>query len=372
MRTCRVLAALLAALSASAGRAEPLCENADVYVSGADGYVGYRIPAIETAADGTLLAFAEARKYNLADPGEEKQDIDLVLKRSTDAGRTWSAMQVIEDSGDYWSSANPATVVDRRTGRVWLFYLRCKPGRSTDKARPGTDDSQMLARTSDDHGRTWSEPTDLTPVARDMNDPKWGITVPGPGGAIQTRSGRLVAACWLYAPFGDFTVYSDDAGQTWQRGELVPNTPGDECQLVELADGSLLIDMRQQRGPTRLSATSTDGGRTWSASRPFLPVSPVCCAIERLTLKSAGDDRDRIVWTGPKGPDRSNLVARLSYDEGKTFPVERQISDKFAAYSDLTVLKDKTVGVLWERGVESGYQFITFTRVNLEFLEAGD
>ena len=92
---------------------------------------------------------------------------------------------------------------------------------------------------------------------------------------------------------------------------------------------------------------SDDGGRTWGEPRPGNAVSRVCCAIERYTSKSAGDDMDRILWTGPKGPGRRQLVVRVSYDEGQTFPLERVIDDKFAAYSDLTILKDKTVGVLW-------------------------
>jgi len=92
--------------------------HTDVFVSGKDGYHGYRIPAIETAPDGALLAFAEARKYNLGDPGMEKNEIDLVMKRSTDSGLTWSAMQVIEHAGERWSAANPATAVGRQNGRV--------------------------------------------------------------------------------------------------------------------------------------------------------------------------------------------------------------------------------------------------------------
>ncbi len=94
----------------------------------------------------------------------------------------------------------------------------------------------------------------------------------------------------------------------------------------------------------------------------------MCCAIERFTSKSAGDDRDRIVWTGPQGPDRVKLVMRVSYDEGQTFPLERMIDEGYAAYSDLTVLPDKSIGVLWERGTSQGYQFITFVRVQRELL----
>ena len=129
------------------------------------------------------------------------------------------------------------------------------------------------------------------------------------------------------------------------------------------------MDIRQQTGSSRSFSTSGDGGKTWSAHRGGLPVSPVACAIERYTSKAAGDDRDRIIWTGPKGPDRQNLVVRISYDEGLTFPIERLISAGPSAYSDLTILKDRSVGVLWERGTDHGYQFITFTRLTRDSLE---
>ena len=130
------------------------------------------------------------------------------------------------------------------------------------------------------------------------------------------------------------------------------------------------MDARQVTGSHRWLRTSGDGGVTWSKPQPGVTASPVACAIERYTLKSAGDDRNRILWTGPKGPGRTRLVVRTSYDEGKTFTNERLISKNKAAYSDLTILKDETVGVLWERGVKQGHEFITFTQFNQEFFEA--
>lgn len=357
------------ALVACAG-AEPLLSNTDVFVSGKDGYHSYRIPAVEAAPDGSLVAFAEARKYNAGDPGFGKQDIDLVFKRSTNHGITWSPMTVLEDPGELWSAANPATVVDQSNGRLWVIYLRSRPGRSTSTSRPGTDDMQTLARWSDDSGRTWSEPMDLTAVARDMNDTSWRASVPGPGGAIQARTGRLLVPMWK-SPYAVFTIFSDDHGRTWQRGQMVPGSQGgDENQVVELADGRILMDIRQNAGPHRWLAESSDGGKSWAERRPGATVTPVRCAIERFTLQTAGDDRNRILWTGPKGPARQRLVIRTSKDEGKTFANERVISDNYAAYSDLTILKDKTVGILWERGVERGYQFITFTRLNRDWLES--
>ncbi len=372
----------LVGLICTPGLAQSSLEHVDVFVSGQDGYSCYRIPGIECAPDGTLLAFAEARKLNCADPGMEGNDIDLVLKRSTDNGKTWSAMKVIEDPGELWSAANPATCVDRDTGKVWVLYLRCKPNRHTFSARPGTDDSQVIARTSEDHGVTWSEPIDLTTASRDMNDPHWNVSVPGPGGMIQDSKGRLIAAVWMSGPketiealekdqgrsarWGNLVLFSEDHGKTWQRSQFVPEPAGDENQVVELKDGGILMDFRQNHGPHRWMTVSMDGGRTWSERRPGLPVSPVACAIERFSLQSKGDDKDRILWTGPKGPDRNNLVARVSYDEGQSFPNERLIAAEPAAYSDLTILKDKSAGVLWERG---NYTKITFTRLTLDFLE---
>ena len=347
----------------------PIKEQTDVFVSGQDGYHTYRIPAIEAAPDGSLIAFAEARKYNAADPGFGKQDIDLVYKRSTNNGATWSPMKVLEDPGELWSAANPCTVLDRTNRWLWVFYLRSRPERSTDTARPGTDDLQTIARWSDDNGDSWSEPIDLTAVARDMNDPAWRASVPGPGGAIQTRTGRLLVPMWK-APFADFAIFSDDHGITWHRGDVVPGKQGgDEDQLVELADGRILMDFRQNQGTHRWLVESTDGGATWTEPRAGLDVTPVACAIERLSSSTTGGDRNRLLWTGPRGPDRRQLVLRCSYDEGRTFPSEQLLSDSYAAYSDLTILNDGSIGVLWERGAQEGYQFITFTRVNREFLE---
>lgn len=357
------LALLLLALACAPALASaPL--SVDVFASGQDGFAMYRIPAAETAPDGSILAFAEARKYNGGDPGMDNNEIDLVLRRSVDGGRTWSPMQVIEHAGERWSAANPATVVDRKTRRIWLIYLRCKPNRNTDNSRPGTDDTQTLARTSDDNGRTWSPPIDLTAVARDMSDSTWTCTVVGPGGAIQTRSGRLLFACWKAKPYVPFCLYSDDHGRSWRRGRPVPGAQGgNECQVVERADGTILMDIRQNSGPHRWLAVSTDGGQTWSEPQPGQTVTPVACAIERYAPRSSRDGR--LIWTGPKGPGRKALALRVSDDGGATFGHERILTEEPAAYSDLTVLKGGAMGVLWER---ADYRFITFTIVPRDVL----
>jgi sialidase-1 len=167
-----------------------------------------------------------------------------------------------------------------------------------------------------------------------------------------------------------YALFSDDHGATWKRGALV-KAQTNENQLVELADGAIQMDARQGAGTHRWLMHSRDGGETWSDPVAGQTVTTICASIERYTLAAAGDDRNRLLWTGPKGPGRKHLVIRTSDDEGQTFRNEQTIYGGLAAYSDLTILKDKTVGVIWERGVSEGYQFVTFTRVDRAFLESG-
>jgi sialidase-1 len=356
--------------------------SVDVFTSGSEGYHTFRIPAIVTAQDGTLLAFAEGRKENRSDPGGG--DIDLVLKRSRDRGASWSPLVVLDDPGLGWAASNPTPVLDRRTGRLWVFYNRWEPGRGTASSRPGAYDNQAWARSSDDHGATWSEAVDLTQVARDIEH--WGAMFFGPGGAIQTRAGRILVPAAMrpdsfdfFLSIGGFTgrtslmrayvLYSDDGGVSWRRSALL-RAQTDENQLVELADGAILMDARQGAGEHRWLAFSFDGGATWSDPVPGQNVTPISAAIERYSYEGEAEP-SRILWTGPAGPGRRRLVVRLSYDEGQTFSVERLLYGGLAAYSDLAVLNDRSIGVFWERGVSQPYQFLTFTRIGIDFLEAG-
>ena len=373
-------AVLLASLSASS--AQPLIDHVDVFASGSEGYHTFRIPAIVRAPDGSLLAFAEGRKENRRDPGGG--DIDLVYKRSKDRGASWSPLKIVDDPGVGWSASNPTPVIERNSSRILIVYNRWEPGFGTALSRPGTDNNQAWFRYSDDHGGSWSEPREITREARDHED--WGAMFLGPGGAIQTRSGRLLvpAAAKIGTAFSilvsadqepqtatymrAYVLFSDDRGETWRRGELV-DALTDENQLVELADGTIMMDARQSRGGRRWVAISGDGGSTWSRPRPGQEVTRVATAIERYSLHSAGIGRNRILWTGPKGPGRLNLVLRVSDDEGQTFDREKLLYGGFAAYSDLEMLDDGAVGVLWERGLSVGYQFITFTRIQPESLE---
>jgi sialidase-1 len=377
----RFLWTLLLLVPALALAADAFLTHTDVFRSGEEGYNNYRIPAIVTAADGSLVAFVEGRKDRHGDPGAG--DIDLVAKRSADQGVSWSKLLMVDDPGEKWAASNPAPVLDRSTGRLWIAFNRWEPGRGTINSRAGTANNQAWVRYSDDHGRTWSAPRDITRIARDFDH--WNAMFLGPGGAIQAQSGRLILPAsayadtfWLEAAAATFrgtlntmrayAIYSDDHGATWKRGQFV-RALTNENQMVELTDGAILMDARQGGGSQRWRAVSRDGGETWSTPRNGETVLPVAAAIERFTSTKEGADRDRILWTGPQGDARLRLVVRASYDEGQTFTGEHLLYGGPAAYSDLSILKDGTVGVLWERGLSDRYRTVTFTRFNREFLE---
>lgn len=344
-----------------------------VYTSGQEGYHTYRIPALQQTASGALLAFAEARKLNRYDAGTHDNEVHLVCKRSEDGGRTWSKLMLIEAPADHGSAANATPVLDRTTGRVWVHYLRCKLNRGAHAARATTDDMQNFVRYSDDDGRSWSPARDLTSICRDMHDENWNVTVTGPGGsAIQNRDGRLIVPCWKI-PYGVFTLYSDDHGQSWQRSALVPQSDGSENQLVELEDGRILMDFRQGKQATahRWQTISSDGGMTWSPPQPGQVVDKICCGMERWSLGLSPGDAPLIVWSGTKGPGRKDLVVRMSFDQGQTYPVEEMIGPGICAYSDLAALDGNDLGLLWEKGSdaeEANYRFIIFTRLEKDML----
>jgi len=359
-------AVLLAILLVAAGicgntsSAEGAIEQIDVFISGTEGYNTYRIPAIVRTRNGTLLAFCEGRKAGGGDAG----DIDLMLRRSTDGGKTWEKMQIVHEAGGRAAVTigNPCPVVDRETGTIWLPFCR--------------NNDRIFVTHSTDDGKTWAKPVEIT---KDVKKPEWGHGhyATGPGHGIQLSSGRLVIPCdahlavkkmnWRTDTFS-LVFYSDDHGKTWKRGGVT--IPGhDECEVVERANGSLLLSMRNYRdfsGRRRSFAVSTDAGLSWSKSWAHEQVyCPVCqSSIQRYSLKP----KNRILYSGPGGRGRRNMTVRLTYDGGKTWPVAKSIYGGPAAYSDLVVLPDENIGCLYER---DGYRKITFARFSLKWLTGG-
>ena len=328
----------------------------DVFTSGTEGYHTYRIPGVVLTNRHTLLAFCEGRKTGRGDAG----DLDLVLRRSTDCGVTWGPMQLVYEEGGTAkiTIGNPCPVVDRSTGTVWLPFCR-------------NNDRVFMTHSTDD-GKTWVKPTEIT---RDVKKPEWSWYATGPGHGLQLGSGRLLIPCdcrvrevpgGLVKEGHSLAFYSDDHGKNWRRGG-VTDRGMNECEAVELAEGSLLLSMRNYFGKNqRAFSTSTDASLSWSKPKHHPQVyCPTCqSSIQRYSLKP----KNIILYSGPGGPGRAKMTVRLSYDEGKTWPVAKAIYEGSSAYSDLVVLPDGTIGCLYER---DNYGKISFARFTLGWLTGG-
>ena len=353
-------------------------ELTDLFVSGTGGYHTYRIPAFLTTGKGTLLAFCEGRQGGRSDSG----NIDLLLRRSTDGGKTWSPPQIVWDDGDN-TCGNPCPVQDRETGTIWLL-LTWNHGRDSEgaiKKNEGHDTRRVFITRSTDEGLTWSDPREITETTK---RPEWRWYATGPGVGIQLehgpRAGRLVIPCdhSLVSSedptgYNSHVIYSDDHGQTWRLGGTI--TPAvNECQVVELADGALMMNMRNydRTQTTRAIATSADGGMTWSQVRhdPDL-VEPICQASFLRYTKRPEDDRNRLLFANPahgQRGQRRDLTIRLSYDEGQTWPIQRLLWPGPAAYCCLSILPDGPIACLFEGGKDSPYERIVLARFSRQWL----
>lgn len=364
----RNIAPLLVLLLPSIGHCQTeRLREVDVFVSGKDGYHTFRIPAVVVSKKGTLLAFCEGRKNSRSDTG----DIDLVLRRSFDGGKTWGPLQIVADFGPD-TIGNPCPVIDQTTGTVWLPLTK-NLGHETQKQieeGKSKENRTVWITKSDDDGATWLKPVEIT---RDVRDPSWTWYATGPGIGIQLPSGRLVIPCDHRVrgsrALGSHIIYSDDHGKTWKRGGSV--TPDcNECQVVLLADGKLLLNMRSYHKKNRRAiAISKDGGLTWSEAKlDEALIEPVCQAsLLRYTLaKTAG--KNRLLFSNPASTKREKMTVRLSYDEGSSWPVAKMLYQGPSAYSCLTALPDLTIGCLYERGEKSAYETITFARFTLRWL----
>jgi sialidase-1 len=374
IRTMLAAAAILTTVAAApAGQKDataPLLT--DVFVAGQSGYHTYRIPSAIVAPKGTLLAFAEGRRGGAGDAG----DIDLVLRRSHDDGRTWAPMQVIGDNGPN-TFGNPCAVVDSRTNTIWLLTTQ---NRGTDREKDiiaGASESSrtVWAMRSQDDGATWSTPIEIT---ASVKAPDWTWYATGPGVGIQVRSGRLVVpGNHAEAKSGihrSHLFFSDDGGATWTLG--ASSDPGtNESQVVELADGGLLLNMRNHPPKPenfRMIARSSDGGRTLSSAVPDRALVEPPAQASLLRLSTARDqDRNRLIFANPASAARERMTVRVSDDEGATWAVSRVLHEGPAAYSSLVVSPDRSIGLLFERGDRSPYERITFARFTLEWLTSG-
>ncbi|EKX62402.1 BNR/Asp-box repeat protein [Streptomyces ipomoeae 91-03] len=357
----------------------PAPEISVPFRAGDDGYASFRIPAVVTTASGVLLAFCEGRVGGREDFG----NIDIVVKRSTDGGRTWGPLQVAAKNGDDLAG-NPAPVV-LDTGRILLVHVRNAALATEDAIRRGTvsaaDGRRVWVQHSDDEGVTWSSPTEITQQTKKA---EWRWYATTPGHALQLRTGRVVVPANHSLPpagsdngtegkyNGGHCLLSDDRGATWRIGYVDDNTDGyinaNETTATELPDGRVYFNTRNDSPApgTRADAYSRDGGE--SLAKPFRPqaglVGPV---VESSVLQL--HDSDLLLHSGPADPGfRALMTVRASTDHGVTWRTAHTVDGLPAAYSDLVRVDEHTLGLLYETGDFSAYETITFRRIPIASL----
>jgi sialidase-1 len=341
--------------------------------AGDDGAAVYRIPGLTTTPAGTLIAVYDVRWNGWRDlPG----DIDVGMSRSVDGGRTWEPMRVILDMGSdaqhsYDGVGDAAVLVDRANGAIWVAAIWSHGERGWNGSGPGLspdETGQLMLVKSEDDGLTWSAPINIT---EQVKRPEWCFLLQGPGGGISMRDGTLVfAAQYQDTPERGRTphstvLYSRDHGASWQLGTgAKPNTT--EAQVVELEDGVLMLNMRDNRGGSRAVYTTRDLGQTWSehpTSRGAL-IEPVCNAA----LVDAGDGK--LVFVNPAVPraPRRRMTLKLSTDRGTSWPEANQLlldEGQSAGYPALSMIDAETVGILFE----GSRAHLTFMRIPLDALQ---
>jgi len=335
-------------------------------------YASMRIPAIVLTHQGSLLAFCEGRIGTASD----WTDMDMLMRRSTDGGRTWEPAIVVAPRRDALPTSNATPIVDRQ-GTIHLVYQR------------GYERSYYTK--SVDDGKTWSPAVDIT-YAFEAFKPEYNALViaPGPGHSIQLKNGRLLVPVWIcdpakltphksHYPSRVATVYSDDTGRTWKRGELVPDVPEvknpSETMAVELEDGRVMLVMRHSNDNHRKGISySADGIGGWT--KPVLQndlFEPVCMST---IIRVDDHGKKGLLFINPdsrhlpKYP-RKNLTAKLSYDEGKTWPIQQVIDTSFSGYSDVAVDNTGNVYCLYETNtISKGFNYsLVLKRFTIDWIK---
>jgi len=356
----------------------------------------YRIPGLITTNRGTLIAVYDNR-YNGSKDLQE--DIDIGMSRSTDGGQTWAPMKVIMDMGEYGNrsrrlngTGDPCVLYDYKTNTIWAAALWMS-GSNYDQAlwwasRPGMkpeETGQFLLVKSNDDGLSWSQPINIT---SQIKDPAWQLLLQGPGRGITIKDGTLVFPAQFKTDLGtkaidggQYTchstiVYSKDAGKSWQIGTGAKSNTT-EAQVVELADGSLMLNMRDDRnradkGETngRAVATTTDFGKTWkthSSSNSSLPEPNCMASLISTYMTINGKTQQVLFFSNPNNKEaRSNMTIKASLDGGVTWPDAYQVelnSETGYGYSCLTMVDANTIGILYEGIKELVFQKVEVSEI---------
>lgn len=336
----------------------------------------YRIPAVITAKDGSIVAVTDKRKYN---EGDLPQDIDIVCNRSTDGGHTWSEPYTIAlgtgvnhgfgDCALAWSNDDNGLIAGFVGGPgLW-------------NSTPSNPIRTYISR-SYDNGQTWTEREDITDFIFGDNcivpeQRTWRASFFGSGNGLRTSTGRIMFVAAIRETTAqvlyNHAVYSDDNGQTWHVSGRASSS-GDEAKVTELVDGRILMSIRH--AGNRWYNISEDGGETWqpTTSTWYDITAPACNGdMIRYTSENQGYNKNRLLHSVPYGSNREKVTVYVSYDEGETWPVSKCIVPYSSAYSSLCILPDGTIGLYVEEAYAgaSGYSTV-FYNFSLEWLTDGE
>lgn len=345
---------------------EPFCDSLCLYTMGDYGSQFWRIPALICLDDGTLLAINDKRKYSYKDLPE---DIDIVVRRSSDRGRTWSDPQTLVEGSGYKHGYGDAAVVQCAGGDVVCLFV----GGNGLFASTEADPIRSYVVRSSDRGLTWSDPVDITsqlwgskalsPACRNYKGSFFGS---GNGLRLQRgdHAGRILFAAAMCRKnsntLDNFVVYSDDNGHSWRVSALA-YSGGDEAKLMELTDGTLLLSVRQNgaRGFNR----SADGGATWGTQGTWPDMVTNACNGDMLRL-----DDSTLIHSLPNSMQREDMSIFTSYDEGATWGSPVLLVSGPSVYSSLTLLDDGTIGCYVEKGPDTGCE-LWYYRFNRAWLK---
>ena len=358
------------------GNREIILAHTLIYQPGDYNSTNYRIPAVISAKDGSIVAVTDKRKFN---EGDLPQDIDIVCNRSIDGGHTWSEPYTIAlgtgvnhgfgDCALAWSNDDNGLIA-AFVGGVGLW-----------NSTPSNPIRSYISR-SYDNGQTWTEPEDITRFIFGDNcivpeHQTWRASFFGSGNGLRTSTGRIMFVAAIRETtaqsLNNYAVYSDDNGLTWQVSGRA-SVAGDEAKVTELADGRILMSIRH--GGNRWYNISEDGGETWqpSTSTWYDIIAPACNGdLIRYTSENQGDDKNRLLHSVPYGNSREKVTVYVSYDEGETWPVSKCIVPYSSAYSSLCVFPDGTIGLYVEEAYAgaSGYSTV-FYNLSLDWLTDGN
>ncbi|MES2427521.1 MAG: sialidase family protein [Bacteroidota bacterium] len=339
-----------------------------IFKPGESGYSCFRIPAIITTKKGVLLAFAEGRKKDCGDAG----DIDLVLKRSVDGGKSWSNLIIVwSDSTN--TCGNPVPIQDAATGKIWLISTW---NYGTDhekdiKAQTSKYGRNVYVLSSGDEGKTWATPKDIT---NDVKLPGWTWYATGPCHGVQISTGKYKGRLAVPVNHIEFatgknfvhTIYSDDHGMTWKFGSNAPQDGTNEVTMAEIANGNLMMNIRNadRARRTRLITTSTNGGQSWSdVTTDTTLIEPVCQGS--LLNYQLSKKQSVLLFINPANKlKRANVTLRASLDNGHTWINSMVVFPGPSAYSDITIY-NKEVACLYEAGLTKPYEGIAFKTISL-------